>query len=44
MELKLTQDDLKEICDTVPIEEVNGHREFGVFEDYGYKLANTPKK
>ncbi|XVF38292.1 hypothetical protein REPUB_Repub20aG0088100 [Reevesia pubescens] len=42
--VKLTQDDLREICDIVPIEEVSGQREFGVFADYCYKLANTPQK
>ncbi|XVF63044.1 hypothetical protein PTKIN_Ptkin09bG0057000 [Pterospermum kingtungense] len=44
LEVKLTQDDLKEICDTVPIEEVSGGREYDVFDAYRYKLANTPKK
>ncbi|OMO85559.1 Aldo/keto reductase [Corchorus olitorius] len=43
--VKLTQDDLKEICDIVPIEEVSGQREYDVFADYCYnKLANTPRK
>lgn len=42
--LKLTKDDLKEMCDAVPIEEVNGEREYDVFAEYSYKFANTPKK
>ncbi|KAB2014629.1 hypothetical protein ES319_D09G239700v1 [Gossypium barbadense] len=41
--LKLTKDDLKEMCDAVPIEEVNGEREYDVFAEYSYKFANTPK-
>ncbi|KAL4297757.1 hypothetical protein GQ457_12G003760 [Hibiscus cannabinus] len=42
--VKLTEDDLKEISDAVPIEEVGGKREYDVFTDYCYKFANTPLK
>ncbi|KAK8709639.1 hypothetical protein V6N13_060652 [Hibiscus sabdariffa] len=42
--VKLTEDDLKEISDAVPIEEVGGKREYDVFADYCYKFANTPLK
>ncbi|MFQ6632492.1 hypothetical protein Gotur_009550 [Gossypium turneri] len=31
------------MCDAVPIEEVNGEREYDVFAEYSYKFANTPK-
>lgn len=40
--MKLTEEDLKEICDAVPIEEVGGLREYDMFSNYVYKLANTP--
>ena len=42
--VKLTQDDLKEICDAVPIDEVGGRREYEMFASFMYKLANTPPK
>ncbi|KAE8728172.1 putative aldo-keto reductase 2 [Hibiscus syriacus] len=42
--VKLRQDDLKEICDAVPVDEVGGGRECDVFADYCYKVANTPNK
>ena len=42
--VKLTQDDLKEICDAVPIDEVGGRREYEMFANFTYKLANTPPK
>ncbi|KDP40235.1 hypothetical protein JCGZ_02233 [Jatropha curcas] len=42
--VKLTEEDLKEICDAVPIEEVGGSRELQMFSSYTYNLANTPPK
>lgn len=44
LEVKLTGDDLKEICDAVPVEEVSGEREYDAFDAYLYKFANTPEK
>ncbi|OAY55691.1 perakine reductase [Manihot esculenta] len=42
--VELTQEDLKEICNAVPIDEVGGQREYEMFSSYVYKLANTPPK
>ncbi|XP_042495226.1 perakine reductase-like isoform X3 [Macadamia integrifolia] len=43
--LKLTQEDLKEISDAVPINEVRGHRGYGVVSKFfDWKSANTPAK
>ena len=42
--MKLTEEDLKEISDAVPIDEVGGNREFEVFSKYMYKFADTPLK
>ncbi|KAF5466068.1 hypothetical protein F2P56_016025 [Juglans regia] len=42
--LKLTPEDLKEISDSVPINEVEGERETEVFAQYAWKVANTPPK
>ncbi|KAI9193850.1 hypothetical protein LWI28_000660 [Acer negundo] len=42
--LKLTEDNLKEICDAVPVDEVGGSREFSMLSKYGYRIANTPRK
>ncbi|KAK2647104.1 hypothetical protein Ddye_022299 [Dipteronia dyeriana] len=42
--VKLTEDNLKEICDAVPIDEVGGNREFSVLSKYEYRFANTPRK
>ncbi|KAL2508974.1 putative aldo-keto reductase 2 [Forsythia ovata] len=42
--VKLTPDDLKEIADAIPIDQVAGEREIDVFSKFSYKLANTPKK
>ncbi|KAK0608821.1 hypothetical protein LWI29_036547 [Acer saccharum] len=41
---KLTEDNLKEICDAVPIDEVAGHRNYSMLSNYDYKFANTPRK
>lgn len=40
--VKLTTEDVKEITDAIPADEVNGDREVALFSDYCYKLANTP--
>ncbi|KAJ4828584.1 hypothetical protein Tsubulata_019589, partial [Turnera subulata] len=42
--LELTQDDLAEIYNAVPTDEVSGERDYDVFSDYMYKFANTPTK
>lgn len=42
--VELTQEDLKEICNAAPIDEVGGQREYEMFSSYVYKLANTPPK
>lgn len=42
--VKLTPDDLKEIADAIPIDQVSGEREVVLFSKYNYKLANTPQK
>ncbi|PIN06671.1 Voltage-gated shaker-like K+ channel, subunit beta/KCNAB [Handroanthus impetiginosus] len=42
--LKLKPDDLKEIADAIPIDQVGGEREYDIFSKYCYRLANTPKK
>lgn len=39
--VKLTPEDLKEILDAVPVDEVGGEREYSVFSNYIYKFANT---
>ncbi|KAL5782695.1 hypothetical protein ACOSP7_007724 [Xanthoceras sorbifolium] len=40
--LKLTEDNLKEIRDAVPIDEVGGDRNFSNLSEY--RIANTPRK
>ena len=42
--VKLTQEDLKELSDAVPINEVSGERELAMLADYARKVANTPSK
>lgn len=42
--LKLKEEDLKEICKTIPVDEVGGHRDYSNLSGYGYKFANTPRK
>lgn len=39
----LTQEDVKEITNAIPADEVNGDREIPLLSDYCYKLANTPR-
>lgn len=40
--LKLTQEDLIEICNAVPIDEVSGPREVASLSKYACKFADTP--
>lgn len=42
--LKLTEEDLNEISEAVPIDEVAGEREGDSFSKYSWKFANTPAK
>lgn len=41
--LKLSKEDVKEISDAVPINEVGGHRDYSMLSQYSYKFANTPR-
>lgn len=40
--VKLNAEDLKEIGETIPVDQVGGEREYVIFSKYMYKLANTP--
>ncbi|KAK8548590.1 hypothetical protein V6N13_054626 [Hibiscus sabdariffa] len=42
--LKLSEKDLKEICDAVPLDEVSGKREMGILSEFTWKFADTPLK
>jgi len=42
--VKLTQEDLKEISDAVPVEEIAGEREYDSISQYLWKFATTPPK
>jgi hypothetical protein len=42
--MKLTEANLKEISDAVPIEEVAGGRSFQNRDQFQWKFANTPPK
>ncbi|XVE89864.1 hypothetical protein DITRI_Ditri20bG0028900 [Diplodiscus trichospermus] len=42
--VKLTADDLKEISDAVPIEEVAGDRNYDSMRKASWKFANTPRR
>ncbi|KAL9447675.1 hypothetical protein AB3S75_015197 [Citrus x aurantiifolia] len=44
LRIKLTKEDLKEISDAVPIEEVAGDRDPEGFDKASWKFANTPPK
>ncbi|CAN6726119.1 unnamed protein product [Malus baccata var. baccata] len=44
LNVKLTDEDLKEISDGVPSDEVGGDREFELFAKYVWNYANTPSK
>ncbi|CAK9171185.1 unnamed protein product [Ilex paraguariensis] len=41
--IKLTPEDLKEISDSVPIDEVSGERAVGMWAKYTWKVVNTPE-
>ncbi|XP_057783351.1 perakine reductase-like isoform X2 [Salvia miltiorrhiza] len=42
LEVKLTAEELKEIGEAIPVDQVGGDKEYGVFTKFTYKLANTP--
>ncbi|KAK3190138.1 hypothetical protein Dsin_029699 [Dipteronia sinensis] len=42
--VKLTEEDLKEISDAVPVDGVSGSRELDVLAKFCWKLADTPSK
>ena len=44
LKVKLTEEDLKEISDAVPIEEVAGGRSYQNMDHFLWKFANTPPK
>ncbi|GMN46780.1 hypothetical protein TIFTF001_015965 [Ficus carica] len=44
LDVKLSEKDLKEICDALPIDEVGGDREYEVLSKYLWKFADTPSK
>ncbi|KAG2694087.1 hypothetical protein I3760_08G124900 [Carya illinoinensis] len=44
LKVKLSEEDLKEISDAVPIEEVAGSRSYQNMEHFQWKFANTPPK
>lgn len=39
--VKLSQEDVKEISNAIPGDEVNGEREISILSGYCYKLADT---
>lgn len=43
LEVKLSHEDVKEISNAIPADEVNGEREISILSGYCYKLINTPK-
>ncbi|XP_074570346.1 putative aldo-keto reductase 1 [Curcuma longa] len=44
LKVKLTEDDLKEISEALPVDEFAGDRAIGPFASYVWQLANTPPK
>ncbi|XP_039140637.1 probable aldo-keto reductase 1 isoform X2 [Dioscorea cayenensis subsp. rotundata] len=42
LQVKLTEDDWREISDLIPVEEVAGSRSYEFDESFGWKHANTP--
>ncbi|PRQ36109.1 putative perakine reductase [Rosa chinensis] len=44
LDVKLTEEDLNEICEAVPVEKVGGDREFEVFSKFVWNYASTPSK
>ncbi|KAF9622799.1 hypothetical protein IFM89_034034 [Coptis chinensis] len=44
LKVKLTPEDLKELSDAVPMDEVGGQRDYGLYTEYNWEFANTPPK
>ncbi|KAF8392311.1 hypothetical protein HHK36_022653 [Tetracentron sinense] len=44
LQVQLTEEDLKEISVAVPMDEVGGQRDYGIFSQYNWQFANTPMK
>ncbi|XP_035539490.1 perakine reductase-like isoform X1 [Juglans regia] len=44
LSVKLSEDDLKEICEAVPFHEVFGERSAPALSQFSWKFANTPSK
>lgn len=42
--IKLRPEELKEISDAVPVDQVGGEREHAILSKYAYRVANTPLK
>ena len=42
--VKLSEEDLKEICDALPVDEVGGDREYEALAKYLWEFADTPLK
>lgn len=42
--MKLTDEDLKEISEAVPVDEIAGKREYDSLSKYTWKFATTPPK
>jgi len=42
--VKLTEEDLRELSEAVPVYEVAGTREYGMLSNYTWKFATTPPK
>ncbi|KAH7661421.1 Aldo-keto reductase protein [Dioscorea alata] len=42
LQVRLTEEDLKEISDLIPVEDVAGSRHYEFDESFGWKHANTP--
>lgn len=44
LSVKLTEEDLREISEAVPVDEVAGKREYDSLSKYIWKFATTPPK
>ncbi|KAL5712498.1 hypothetical protein ACHQM5_014665 [Ranunculus cassubicifolius] len=44
LKVNLTEEDLREISDAVPSDEVGGQRDYDMFTHYDWEFANTPRK
>ncbi|KAM6545499.1 hypothetical protein CsatB_026235 [Cannabis sativa] len=42
--VKLSEEDMKEICDALPINDVSGERDFEVLTKFSWQFADTPSK